>query len=98
MARMLPRNGAGAARRPTCSQSTATSTMPRPRPPSDSGRSTPNHPWSAMASHSGRSNPPAPGPVSSSEVTLAPGPTNSRTRWVEARPSRRSAAADSSAV
>ena len=48
---MVGRNGAATSRRPISSQSTASSTMPSPKPPSSSGNSIANHPWSAMADH-----------------------------------------------
>ena len=55
--RMDPTNGAGAA----VARAPRTGPPPRPCPgpghPPSSGRSTPSHPWSAMASHSGRSKP-----------------------------------------
>ena len=76
MASVEARNGAGAVLRPSCSQRTATSTMPSPRPPADSGRTTPSQPWSAMACHKVRSNPSARRPRSSA----GPDPTYSRTR------------------
>ncbi len=46
-----PAKGTGAQWRPSCSHSTATSTMPSPRPPSSAERSTAGHPCSAMATH-----------------------------------------------
>ena len=49
------RNGAATRRRPISSHSTATSTMPSPRPPSSSGTSMASHPWSAMADHTAAS-------------------------------------------
>ena len=45
------RKGAATRRRPISSQSTASSTMPRPRPPSSAGTSMASQPWSAMADH-----------------------------------------------
>ena len=47
--RCVGRNGAATRRRPISSQSTASSTMPRPRPLSSSGSSIASHPCSAMA-------------------------------------------------
>ena len=46
---MVGRNGAATSRRPISSHSTASSTMPMPRPPSSSGSSMASHPCSAMA-------------------------------------------------
>ena len=80
---MVGRNGAATRRRPISSHSTASSTMPIPRPPSSSGSSIASHPCSAMADQTAlvvaprrvrRRSPPVGGPGSGERADDRPGP------------------------